>query len=136
MRWTVVRVDCRGVQTCDAAGGHAAAAVAATANAPAAAPRKAEPAAHDAMQAASARLAGDEAATLDDIERLPEATEEKTAVTEDLIVRDGRVYCASGAAFRGALTRKQIHLLRTVGRIVARTMSRTSKDFVRMPSKV
>lgn len=88
-----------------------------------------------AAATAQATQAG-EALTIDDIEQLSEGVEDKTVVTEDLSVREGRVYCASGTPFRGTLTRKQIHVLRTVGRIIARTIGRTSKDFVRMPSKI
>lgn len=76
------------------------------------------------------------ACTIDEIERASLATEERTAIAEDVEVRQERVYYVSGAPFAGTLTKKQIHLLRTVGRIIALTSGKSSKDFVSMPSKI
>jgi len=57
-------------------------------------------------------------------------------LTEDLVVREGYVYCASGQAFRGLLTAKQSRLLAQSGRIYAPRVGRSSGDFVKMREKL
>lgn len=76
------------------------------------------------------------ALTIDEIERMSLATEVRTTITEDLEVRGDRVFLTSGPAFVGTLKKNQIHLLRTVGRIIAITSGKSSKDFITMPSKI
>lgn len=53
---------------------------------------------------------------------------------ENLHVREGNeVWCESGKPYTGFLKAKQVHLLRTVGRLIAPTVGRSSGDFVAMP---
>jgi hypothetical protein len=58
----------------------------------------------------------------------------KTAadLTENIQVRDNCVLYSSGKPFEGFLGAKQIHLLRTVGKVIAPTTGRSSGDFVSM----
>lgn len=53
-------------------------------------------------------------------------------LTENIQVRDNCVWYSSGKPFRGFLGAKQIHLLRTVGKVIAPTTGRSSGDFVSM----
>lgn len=76
------------------------------------------------------------ASTIDQIEAESTATENRTTITEDVEMRGNEVFYTSGAPFVGTLTKKQIHLLRNVGRIIALTSGKSSKDFVAMPAKV
>ncbi|WP_244818670.1 hypothetical protein [Caballeronia sp. Lep1P3] len=74
------------------------------------------------------------ARTLAQIEEVSLATDERTELLEDVELREGdMVYYVSGKPFKGFLAFRQIHLLRTVGRLIAPTKGRTSKDFVKMP---
>lgn len=75
-----------------------------------------------------------DALTLEEIEKRSLATDERTTLEEDLVLKDDLVMYVSGRPFRGALSKKQIHLLRSVGKIIAPTSGRSSADFVRMPS--
>ncbi len=84
---------------------------------------------------ATAEDAG-EPLTLDEVERASNATDERTELAEDVTLRGEYVIYVSGRPFRGYLAKKQIHLLRTVGKLVAPTRGRSSKDFVAMPSKL
>ena len=55
-------------------------------------------------------------------------------LVENLHVREGnQVWCESGKPYTGLLKAKQVHLLRTVGRLIAPTVGRSSGDFVAMP---
>jgi hypothetical protein len=55
-------------------------------------------------------------------------------LVENLHVREGnQVWCESGKPYTGFLKAKQVHLLRTVGRLIAPTVGRSSGDFVAMP---
>ena len=55
-------------------------------------------------------------------------------LVENLHVREGsEVWCESGKPYTGLLKAKQVHLLRTVGRLIAPTVGRSSGDFVAMP---
>ncbi|KAA0178791.1 hypothetical protein FX016_22935 [Cupriavidus gilardii] len=74
--------------------------------------------------------------TLAEIEAASAETEARTELTEDLELRGEFVYYVSGRPFAGHLTKRQIHLLRSVGRIVAPTKGKSSKDFVAMPQKL
>ncbi|MFC6523110.1 hypothetical protein ACFQAT_28500 [Undibacterium arcticum] len=82
------------------------------------------------------QAAATEALTVDQLEAISMATEERSQIIEDLDIRNDHVYSASGAPFVGPLTKKQIHLLRTAGRIIAPTNGKSSKDFVSMPSVI
>ncbi len=79
---------------------------------------------------------GETASTINEIERRSFETEERTQIIDDVELRQGRVYYASGKPFIGTLTKKQIHLLRTVGKIIAISSCESSKDFISMPSKI
>ena len=76
------------------------------------------------------------AKTIDEIETASLATEERTMLEDDLVVKDGKVFYASGRAFHGYLSKKQVHLLRSVGKVIAPTAGRSSKEFVAMPPKL
>jgi len=76
------------------------------------------------------------AKTIDEIETASLATEERTVLEDDLVVKDGKVFYASGRAFHGYLSKKQVHLLRSVGKVIAPTAGRSSKEFVAMPPKL
>ncbi|APA90253.2 hypothetical protein BJG93_34640 (plasmid) [Paraburkholderia sprentiae WSM5005] len=82
-------------------------------------------------------IQSDGAMTLADIERASLATEERTELMGDVELRAGElVYYVSGQPFHGLLSQRQIRLLRTVGRIIAPTKGKSSKDFVSMPTKL
>ena len=55
---------------------------------------------------------------------------------ENVVLFRDRVYYESGEAFDGTLTKAQAHLLRTVGKLIAPTIMSSTKDFVKMPSKL
>lgn len=76
------------------------------------------------------------AKTIDEIETASLATEERTVLEGDLVLKDGKVFYTSGRAFLGYLSKKQVHLLRSVGKIIAPTAGQSSKEFVAMPSKL
>lgn len=76
------------------------------------------------------------AKTIDEIETASLATEERTVLEDDLVVKDSKVFYASGRAFHGYLSKKQVHLLRSVGKVIAPTAGRSSKEFVAMPPKL
>lgn len=98
-------------------------------------PPMAAPRAEVRPDEATAEDAG-EPLTLDEVERASNATDERTVLEEDVTLRGEYVIYASGRPFRGYLAKKQIHLLRIVGKLVAPTRGRSSKDFVAMPSKL
>ncbi|NLP65547.1 hypothetical protein [Paraburkholderia sacchari] len=80
---------------------------------------------------------GEVALTLTAIEEASRATEDRTELLDDVELREGElVYYVSGQPFHGLLSQRQIRLLRTVGRIIAPTKGRSSKDFVAMPTKL
>ena len=74
-----------------------------------------------------------EAKTLQEIESLSLATDDRTTLEEDVILQGNLVRYVSGKPFLGTLSKKQIHLLRSVGKIIAPTIGRSSTDFVNMP---
>lgn len=76
------------------------------------------------------------AKTLTEIEQLSLATDDRTVLEDDVIVKDDLVLYVSGKPFVGTLSKKQIHLLRSVGKIIAPTTGRSSSDFVKMPGKL
>lgn len=76
------------------------------------------------------------AKTIDEIEMASQVTEERTVLEDDLTVKDGRIFYVSGRAFRGYLSKKQIHLLRSGGKVIAPMSGRSSKEFVAMPLKL
>lgn len=77
------------------------------------------------------------AASLSAIEQASVATEERTDLLDDVELREGElVFYVSGQPFHGFLSQRQIRLLRTVGKIIAPTKGRSSKDFVSMPTKL
>ena len=55
---------------------------------------------------------------------------------ENVVLFRDKVYYESGEAFDGTLTKAQAHLLRTVGKLIAPTIMSSTKDFVKMPSKL
>ncbi|MCW3585147.1 hypothetical protein [Burkholderia cenocepacia] len=88
-------------------------------------------------QSAPVASNGEEGAlTLAAIEQVSLATEERAVLEEDVELRGDLVFYVSGKPFQGSLTKKQIHLLKTVGRIIAPTKGKSSKDFVAMPPKL
>jgi len=84
----------------------------------------------------AASSGGEGALTLAAIEQASLATEERAVLEEDVELRGDLVFYVSGKPFQGSLTKKQIHLLKTVGRIIAPTKGKSSKDFVAMPPKL
>jgi DNA-binding transcriptional MerR regulator len=73
--------------------------------------------------------------TLTAIEAASRATEERTALLDDVELRDVElVFYVSGQPFYGFLSQRQIRLLRTVGKIIAPTRGQSTKDFVSMPT--
>jgi hypothetical protein len=75
--------------------------------------------------------------TLTAIEAASRETEERTDLLDDVELREGElVFYVSGQPFHGFLSQRQIRLLRTVGKIIAPTKGRSSKDFVAMPTKL
>jgi hypothetical protein len=77
-----------------------------------------------------------EVRTIDMIEA-DSAGKDKSELDEDLHLTESQhVVGASGRPFMGFLSTKQIFLLRTVGKLVAPTKGRSSKDFVPMPSRL
>lgn len=76
------------------------------------------------------------APTLAQVEEASLASDVRTDLAEDLELRGEFVFYVSGKPFEGTLTKKQIHLLRSVGRIVAPTKGKSSKDFVAMPGRL
>jgi hypothetical protein len=72
--------------------------------------------------------------TLTAIEAASRETEERTDLLGDVELRDAElVFYVSGRPFQGFLSQRQIHLLRTVGKLIAPTRGRSTKDFVTMP---
>lgn len=81
--------------------------------------------------------AGSGPLTLTAIEAASRATEERTDLLEDVELREAElVFYVSGQPFQGFLSQRQIRLLRTVGKIIAPTRGRSSKDFVTMPARL
>jgi hypothetical protein len=75
--------------------------------------------------------------TLTAIEAVSRETETRTDLLDDVELREGElVFYVSGQPFHGFLSQRQIRLLRTVGKIIAQTKGRSSKDFVSMPTKL
>jgi len=75
--------------------------------------------------------------TLGVIEAASLASDERTELEEDVELRGGDlVFYVSGRPFHGLLSKRQVHLLRSVGRIVKPTKGNSSKDFVAMPTKL
>lgn len=79
---------------------------------------------------------GETPLTLNAIEKVSLDLKSRPEIEEDIEMRNEYVFYVSGKPFRGQLTKKQIHLLRTVGKIIVPTKGRSSKDFVAMPSKL
>lgn len=116
--------------------------------APAAAPVKLEP--RDQSSAVTLSIASSEA-TFTSMGAAPSAVQARTIdeiatasvgmevgeLVENLYVRAGReVWCESGKPYMGLLKARQVHLLRTVGRLIAPTIGRSSGDFVAMPREL
>jgi hypothetical protein len=96
------------------------------------------PSADTAKKLALVTDATQEAQTLEEIEALSLEREKDDSyahpdLREDLILKNGRVYCRSGKPYFGTLKKKEIFLLRKGGTLIAPTPSRTGKDFVTMP---
>ena len=71
--------------------------------------------------------------TLDELQEALSLPGETTELTEDLILRNGRVYWASSMRpFKGKLTRAHFSVLKAKGRLIAPTKGRSSGDFVNM----
>lgn len=70
------------------------------------------------------------------IERNSLETNVRSNIDEDLLLKDEFVFYASGKPFIGTLSKKQIHLLRSAGKIVAPIKGRSSADFVAMQSNL
>lgn len=85
-----------------------------------------------ATLAPTERLAVTRGKTLEEIMQASRGQEE-TPYVEDLELRLGdEVWLASGKPFEGHLSPRTLHMLRTVGRVIAPAIGRTSKDFVVM----
>lgn len=77
------------------------------------------------------------ARTIDQIAEDSLADNARTVIQADLEVRDQQqVFYANGSPFIGTLTKKQIHLLRTTGRLIASSSGKSSKDFVAMRAQI
>lgn len=77
------------------------------------------------------------AKTIDEIADDSLANIERTVIQADLEVREQqRVFYATGEPFVGTLTKKQLHLLRTTGRVIATSSGKSSKDFVAMRAQI
>jgi hypothetical protein len=63
-------------------------------------------------------------------------TLDRTELGEDVELRGDYVHYASGRPFRGALSKRQIHLLRTVGRLIATTNEESHREFVVASTKL
>jgi hypothetical protein len=74
--------------------------------------------------------------TLEAIEKVSLLALDRTELEEDVELRGDKVYYATGRPFRGTLTRRQVHLLRTVGRLIAPTKGESSRDFLVTPTKL
>lgn len=75
--------------------------------------------------------------TLTAIEMASRQTDERTDLLGDVELKGAElVFYVSGQPFHGFLSQRQIRLLRTVGKIIAPTRGRSSKDFVSMPTKL
>ncbi|MGY8527574.1 hypothetical protein [Paracidovorax citrulli] len=94
------------------------------------------PTSEDARNVVASQAKSIRALTLAEVEAASAATESRTELGEDVELRGDQVFFVSGRPFAGCLTKRQIHLLRSVGRIVAPTKGKSSKDFVTMPSKL
>jgi len=79
---------------------------------------------------------GGQALTLEAIESASLLALDRIELEEDVELRGDNVYYTSGRPFRGKLSRRQIHLLRTVGRLIAPTKGASSRDFVVTPTKL
>lgn len=76
------------------------------------------------------------AMTIEELESVSLTKTEHTALTEDVTIKDGKVFYVSGKPFDGSLTKKQLLLLKTVGKLIAPTEGRSSKNFVVLPEKL
>ncbi len=77
------------------------------------------------------------AKSIDEIANDSLANIERTVIHADLEVREQqRVFYATGEPFTGTLTKKQLHLLRTTGRVIATSSGKSSKDFVAMRAQI
>ncbi len=76
------------------------------------------------------------ARTIDEIERDSARVDQRFVLPHDLEVRDGKVVSTAGVPYDGMLTRKQLHLLRQVGRLMAPITGESSKAFVEMPERL
>jgi DNA-binding transcriptional MerR regulator len=95
------------------------------------------PTSEKSERGSSAIRADGAAMTLTAIEAASMETEARTDLLDDVELREGElVFYVSGQPFSGFLSQRQIRLLRTVGRIIAPTKGRSSKDFVSMPTKL
>lgn len=75
--------------------------------------------------------------TLTAIEAASCETDERTDLLEDVKLRGAElVFYVSGRPFQGFLSQRQIRLLRTVGKLIAQTKGRSTKDFVTMPVRL
>jgi hypothetical protein len=81
-------------------------------------------------------LATGPARTIDQIERDSAQIDQRFVLPHDLEVRDGKVFSTAGVPYDGMLTRKQLHLLRQVGRLMAPITGESSKAFVEMPERL
>lgn len=97
----------------------------------------ADPAPADSQLPETSTTGTGEFLLLEEIEQQSLATEERTVLEADLLLKDdGTVVYATGLPFKGYLSKKQLHLLRSVGKIIATTRGRSSQDFVKMPPKL
>lgn len=73
-----------------------------------------------------------QARTLDEVAKISQGQRE-SAFAENLVLKDGNtVWYESGKPFEGFLSTRTLHILRTVGKVIAPTIGRTTKDFVEM----
>lgn len=86
-------------------------------------------------EAAIKSAATGQAYTVAELEERSRGTKELPPLTEDLEVREGKVYRISGQAFDGLLTPKQLMVLRQTGKFVAPSAGRSGGSFVAMKMK-
>lgn len=103
---------------------------------PAAVPATVSVASDPKPAAATKPAATGQAYTVAELEDRSRGTNEWTTLTEDLEVREGKVYGISGQAFEGFLTPKQLMVLRQAGKFVAPTTGRSSGSFVAMKTNL
>lgn len=75
-------------------------------------------------------------ASLAEVAQRSMASEDHSAITQDIVVKEGFVFFADGTPFDGTLNKKHLFLLNTNGRIIAESKGRTSDKAVKIRDDV